>query len=67
MTQQNPDRTLRDSDKRQPDDLAARAHAWVLKSTQAQGLPLKITDPATTDYIAGILNGTIDPTKPPRA
>jgi hypothetical protein len=41
--------------KAQPADLAERARRWVEESTKAQGLPVKISDPATIRRVAEIL------------
>jgi hypothetical protein len=36
---------------------ADRLLAWVEASTRAQGLPLKVTDPATVDRVRSLLTG----------
>lgn len=36
-------------------ELRRRAHAWVEKHTAEQGVSVKVTDPATIEYIAAIL------------
>lgn len=36
-------------------DLRARAERWAEETTKAQGLPLKVSDPANIRYIAAIL------------
>jgi hypothetical protein len=36
---------------------ADRLLAWVEASTRAQGLPLKVTDPATVDQVRALLTG----------
>jgi hypothetical protein len=37
------------------EDMRERARQWVERTTEAQGLPVKISDPATIQYIASLL------------
>jgi hypothetical protein len=38
-----------------PDDLAARARAWVKRGCADQGIPLKVSDPQTIATVGAIL------------
>jgi hypothetical protein len=39
------------------EDLRVRARAWVERSCAEQGVPVKISNPATIRYVAAILRG----------
>jgi hypothetical protein len=46
--------------KRQPDDFADRAKAWVERNCAEQGVPVKLSDPLTLRRIADILGAARD-------
>jgi len=60
LTQACPPHSLRSMVPRQdpavpePEQLAARARAWAERTCREQGVPVKVSDPRTIQYVAAI-------------